>query len=63
MIGKIVVCRYNNNCYKVDDVNFESDPLDTFNCRGKLVRHEKVNDCPLISLQFLFFKLQVYFVF
>ena len=30
IIGKVVMTRYNNLCYKVDDVAFNMNPMSTF---------------------------------
>ncbi|KAF6212110.1 hypothetical protein GE061_012630 [Apolygus lucorum] len=37
MIGATVITRYNNATYRVDDVDFESNPLSTFDMKGKKV--------------------------
>jgi aubergine-like protein len=34
MIGKIVMTRYNNLCYKIDDVAWKMSPESTFDRRG-----------------------------
>lgn len=37
MIGKIVLTRYNNACYKIDDIWWDSNPTDSFLKRGNEV--------------------------
>ena len=37
MVGKIVLTKYNNTCYKIDDVSWEKTPMSTFMKRGQEV--------------------------
>jgi len=30
LVGKIVLTRYNNMCYKIDDISWDESPLSTF---------------------------------
>ncbi len=35
MLGAIIMTRYNNKTYRVDDVDFNKDPMSTFEVSGK----------------------------
>lgn len=37
LVGKVVLTRYNNKCYRVDDILFDSNPRATFTLRGEEV--------------------------
>lgn len=39
LVGTIVLTRYNNRPYKVDDIDFNSNPMSTFNHNGKDVTY------------------------
>lgn len=39
LLGAIVLTRYNNRTYRVDDVKFDANPLDTFEMNGKAVSY------------------------
>lgn len=39
LIGAVVLTRYNNRTYRVDDVNFAASPLDTFEMNGRTVSY------------------------
>jgi aubergine-like protein len=37
ILGKVVVTQYNNFTYRVDDVDWERNPMSLFDCNGKQV--------------------------
>lgn len=39
LLGAVVLTRYNNKTYRVDDIDFDHSPSDTFMCRGKNVSY------------------------
>lgn len=39
LLGTVVLTRYNNRTYRVDDIRFDASPMDTFDQRGKQVSY------------------------
>lgn len=37
LLGTVVLTRYNNKTYRIDDIDFDRSPADTFECRGQNV--------------------------
>ena len=35
VVGEVVMTRYNNMCYRVDDIDRNVTPRTTFDCRGR----------------------------
>lgn len=39
MFGSVVLTRYNNKTYRIDDIDFESSPMNTFSANGKVTTY------------------------
>lgn len=39
LIGAVVLTRYNNRTYRIDDINFAASPMDTFEMNGKTISY------------------------
>lgn len=39
LLGAVVLTRYNNKTYRIDDIDFDRSPTDTFECRGKPISY------------------------
>lgn len=39
LLGTVVLTRYNNKTYRIDDIEFDHSPSDTFMCRGQSVSY------------------------
>ena len=37
IVGQVVMTKYNNLTYRIDDVDFNHDPMTTFDCRGRAI--------------------------
>lgn len=41
LIGSVVLTRYNNKTYRIDDVDFNQSPLTTFKCKDRSVSYQE----------------------
>lgn len=39
LLGAVVLTRYNNRTYRIDDIKFDTSPMDTFEMNGKMVSY------------------------
>ena len=41
LLGSVVMTRYNNKTYKIDDINWDMKPTDTFEFKGEQITYQK----------------------